>query len=174
MEPQKTNRLVAVEQRKWEELSLDAVCLENKHIMDCIVSRCLRPCQFQTTFRGQRINTWWFNYLLEVRWLSRGNVLRWLFWVRSQGEGIHGGRWNVCRSDDPKWVTDPAFLGGHNTGSDHPKPAAPGPPNLWTIEDTGIEKHNFLLKEPQEISVNCMQNCCRVVHSLQRWWMCIF
>lgn len=81
------------------------------------------------------------------------NVLRWLFWVRSQGEGIHGGRWNVCWSDDPKWVTDAALLGGHDTGSDHPKPAAPGPSKLmnnWKSRNRLWENTAFCLKKQKK------------------------
>lgn len=78
------------------------------------------------------------------------NVLRWLFWVRSQGEGIHGGRWNVCWSDDPNWVTDAALLGGHCFC------AAPGPSKLmnnWKSRNRLWENTAFCLKKkPQKKS----------------------
>lgn len=66
--------------------------------------------------------TFW-RYADSAGEMSRGDCLE--LEVKVKGFMVEGGMYV-----DPKWVTDPAFLGGHNTGSDHPKPAAPGPSEL--------------------------------------------
>lgn len=50
-------------------------------------------------------------YFTEVRWLSRGNVLKRFFELRVEVKRfMEDGRLDVPEQDDPKWIMDLAFL----------------------------------------------------------------
>lgn len=50
-------------------------------------------------------------YFTEVRWLSRGNVLKRFFELKAEVKRfMEDGRMDVPEFDDPKWVMDLAFL----------------------------------------------------------------
>ncbi len=50
-------------------------------------------------------------YFTEVHWLSRGNVLKIIFELRTEVKRfMEDGRMDVPEFDDPKWVMDLAFL----------------------------------------------------------------
>ena len=54
-------------------------------------------------------------YFTEVRWLSRGKVLKRPFELRAEVKRfMENGRRDVPELDDPQWVMDLAFFCGHN------------------------------------------------------------
>uniref|UniRef100_A0A8C5LZB9 General transcription factor II-I repeat domain-containing protein 2-like n=1 Tax=Leptobrachium leishanense TaxID=445787 RepID=A0A8C5LZB9_9ANUR len=129
----KRNGLVALVQRKLEEENADPAialhciihqqalcskCLKVENIMPVVVkcinhirTRGLQHRQFRTFL--QEIGAAYGDvlYFTEVRWLSRGNVLKRFFELREEIKTfLMDGRLDVPELDDPKWVMDLAFL----------------------------------------------------------------
>ncbi|XP_056121755.1 general transcription factor II-I repeat domain-containing protein 2-like [Rhinichthys klamathensis goyatoka] len=129
----KKNGLVALVQRKLEEenanpavvlhciihqQALCSKCLKYEHVMSVVLkcvnyirSRGLQHRQFQA-FLAEIESTYGdVLYFTEVRWLSRGNVLKRFFDLRAEVKRfMEDGRMDVPEFDDPKWVMDLAFL----------------------------------------------------------------
>ncbi|XP_073714015.1 general transcription factor II-I repeat domain-containing protein 2B-like [Misgurnus anguillicaudatus] len=129
------NGLVALVQKKLEEENADPAvvlhciihqhalcskCLKYEHVMSVSVvlkcinyirSRSLQQHQFQAFLEEIESTYSDVLYFTEVRWLSRGNVLKRFFELRAEVKRfMEDGRMDVPEFDDPKWVMDLAFL----------------------------------------------------------------
>ncbi|XP_026116348.1 general transcription factor II-I repeat domain-containing protein 2B-like [Carassius auratus] len=128
----KKNGLVALVQRKLEEENADAAvvlhciihqqalcskCLKYEHVMSVVLkcinyirSRSLQHRQLRAFLEEIESTYGDVLYFTEVRWLSRGNVLKRFFELRSEVKRfMEDGRMDVPEFDDPKWVMDLAF-----------------------------------------------------------------
>ncbi|XP_016327429.1 LOW QUALITY PROTEIN: general transcription factor II-I repeat domain-containing protein 2-like [Sinocyclocheilus anshuiensis] len=129
----KKNGLVALVQRKLEEENADPAvvlhciihqqalcskCLKYEHVMSVVLkcinyirSRSLQHRQFRAFLEEIESTYGDVLYFTEVRWLSRGNVLKRFFELRAEVKRfMEDGRMDVPEFDDPKWVMDFAFL----------------------------------------------------------------
>ncbi|KAL0148361.1 hypothetical protein M9458_056341 [Cirrhinus mrigala] len=129
----KKNGLVALVQRKLEEEHADPAvvlhciihqqapcskCLKYEHVMSVVLkcinyirSRSLQHRQFRAFLEEIEATYGDVLYFTEVRWLSRGNVLKRFFELRTEVKRfMEDGRMDVPEFDDPKWVMDLAFL----------------------------------------------------------------
>ena len=129
----KKNGLVVLVQRKLAEENSDPAialhciihqhalsskCLKFEHVMSVVVkcvnyikSRGLQHRQFWAFLEEIEASYGDVLYFTEVRWLSRGNVLRRFFELRAEiKKFMEDGRLDVRELDDPKWVMDLAFL----------------------------------------------------------------
>ncbi len=129
----KKNGLVALVQRKLEEENADPAvvlhciihqqalcskCLKYEHVMSVVLkcinyirSRSLQHLQFRAFLEEIEATYGDVLYFTEVRWLSRGNVLKRFFDLRTEVKRfMEDGRMDVPEFDDPKWVMDLAFL----------------------------------------------------------------
>ncbi len=129
----KKNGLVALVQRKLEEENADPAvvlhciihqqalcskCLKYEHVMSVVLkcinyirSRSLQHRQFRAFLEEIEATYGDVLYFTEVRWLSRGNVLKRFFDLRTEVKRfMEDGRMDVPEFDDPKWVMDLAFL----------------------------------------------------------------
>ncbi|KAK0145575.1 General transcription factor II-I repeat domain-containing protein 2 [Merluccius polli] len=129
----KKNGLVALVQRTLAEENSDPVialhciihqhalcskCLTFQHVMSVIVkcvnyirSRGLQHRQFRAFLEEIEASYGDVLYFTEVRWLSRGNVLKRFFELRAEVKRfMEDGRLDVPELDNPKWIMDLAFL----------------------------------------------------------------
>ncbi|KAK7919095.1 hypothetical protein WMY93_010379 [Mugilogobius chulae] len=128
----KKNGLVALVQRKLEEenarpalalhciihqQSLCSKCLKYDHVMSVVVkcvnyirSRGLQHRQFCAFLKEIEAAYGDVLYFTEVRWLSRGQVLKRFFELREEIKMFLDGKMTVTEFDDPKWLMDLAFL----------------------------------------------------------------
>ncbi|KAM3838371.1 general transcription factor II-I repeat domain-containing protein 2A-like [Diretmus argenteus] len=129
----KRNGLVALVQRKLEEegveeaialhciihqQALASKCLKFEHVMSVVVktvnhirSRGLKHRQFRTFLEEIESEYEDVVYFTEVRWLSRGNVLKRFFELRSEIKAfMKQDGMELPSLSDPKWLMDLAFL----------------------------------------------------------------